>query len=127
MKYEWRVVEHWFSQGYGSVNIEKERMLSDGFEYVTTFSEDKIHSNIYRKKIKDEKVWLDFLITPNLSIKDKEGNIFTIVQLQSQLREFKGWLILSPTDGVVYKPNNSYYFSACELAVYLNENEFLLA
>ena len=126
MKYEWRVVEHWFSEGYGSVNIEKERMLSDGFEYVTTFSEDKVHSNIYRKEIKDKKVWLDFHITPNLSVKDQEGNIFTIVQLQNELGEMRGWLILSPTDGIAYKPCNGY-FSTWDITKYLNENEFLLA
>lgn len=51
MQYEWKVIEWWFSQGYGAVQLERERMLNDGFEYVATARTDICHYNLYRKHI----------------------------------------------------------------------------
>lgn len=127
MQYEWKVTEHWFTQGYGAAQREIDEMASDGFNFYHTLVDDdrKCHYNIFRKKINNKKLWLDFDITPNLSVKDKEGNVFTIIQLRNQLAEMKGWILLSPTNGVAYKPCDSY-FSTWDIVKYLNENGFEL-
>lgn len=47
--YEWRITEHWFSQGYGSAQKERDDMLKDGYEFVSTIVKENEHFNVFRK------------------------------------------------------------------------------
>lgn len=124
MKYEWKVIEHLHTQPQYLVDEEKQKLLADGFVlFRSLFQDDRsnIHFNLYRKQLK--KVWTDIDIIPNLSVKDEEGNVFTIIQLRNEVGETKGWLFLIPTDGVAYKPCDGY-FGTHDIVKYLNENGF---
>lgn len=56
MKYEWKVTEWWFSQGYGSAQKEIDEMAAQGFERFGTLPEKSTgsHYNVYRKLINDK-------------------------------------------------------------------------
>lgn len=122
--YEWKVIEHLHTQSQVASDEEKQKLLDEGFVWFATMFEDErsnIHYNVYRKQTK--KVWLNFDIKPNLSVTDEKGNTFTIIKLQNQVSELKGWLLLSPTDGTAFKPCHGY-FSTWEIVKYLNDNGF---
>lgn len=116
--YEWKVIEWCFSQGYGAVQFERDRMLKQGFEFVITFLKNDCHYNVYRKTL--AKKWTESEIAPNLIVKNVDGTTFLVIRLNSEDGHMLGWVLFSPDDCIAYQPP----YSTQELVVYLNENGF---